>query len=88
MDDKILDYCRVVALMAQQDVLEEKTAIHFCGSLLPQLITELEIMRRVVQQSFPVPAPAQPEEAQPEPEAPAKPKRKVARRRKVKGGKR
>jgi hypothetical protein len=88
MDEKLIDYTRVVALMAQQDVLEAQTAVHFCKAVLPQLLVELEVMRRVAQNAnaFLGSIAPQPQEATPEQEPAAKPKQAKPKRRKAKGG--
>lgn len=87
MEEKLVDYARIVALMAQEGVLEETTAVNFCKLVVPQLIAELEIMRRVAQAAFPVPAPAQPEPATQEKDStPAKPRRKATKKVRKKGG--
>ena len=87
MDEKLIDYTRVVALMAQQDVLESQTAVHFCKSVLPQLLVELEVMRRVAQNAnaFLGSLAPQPQDAADKPEPAAKPQRAKAKRRKAKG---
>jgi hypothetical protein len=87
MDEKLIDYTRVVALMAQQDVLEEKTAVQFCKAVLPQLLAELEVMSRVAQSAHSFLASLhsepKPEQAAAKPSRPAKKDR--PKRRKAKG---
>lgn len=87
MDEKLIDYTRVVALMAQQDLLEEKAAVQFCKAILPQLLAELEVMSRVAQSAHSflasLPAPTQPEPPATKPSQPAK--KAKPKRRKAKG---
>jgi hypothetical protein len=86
MDEKLIDYTRVVALMAQQDVLEEKTAVQFCKAVLPQLLAELEVMSRVAQSAHsflasisPAPKPEPVAVAPPQPAKKARPKRRKSK---------
>jgi len=85
-EDKLVSYARIIALMAQEGVLEPDAAMTFCRAIVPQLLAELEIMRGVVARAWaqlsstselaegpppPLTAPAAPSQ----PPAPASPKR-------------
>ena len=39
--------------MAQQEVLEDGVATQFCGTILPQLIAEIEVLQRLADAKFP-----------------------------------
>jgi len=52
MQQKYIDYSRVVAVMAQQDVLPDDVAQQFCREALPRLIAELDVMSRLVDDKF------------------------------------
>ena len=47
MQQRFIDYSRVVSVMAQQNVLHPDMAVEFCGNILPQLIAELEVLQRL-----------------------------------------
>lgn len=47
MNQKLLDYSRLVSVMAQQDVLGEGAAMQFCQQVLPQLLAALDVMLRL-----------------------------------------
>jgi hypothetical protein len=79
MDQKLIDYSRVVAVMAQQDALEGEMSLHFCKAILPHLLAEMDVLTRLADAKFAsvlnVSAPAVPA-----PPAPKKPPVKRARK--------
>lgn len=52
MQQRFIDYSRVVSVMAQQNVLHPDMAVAFCGNVLPQLIAELEVLQRLADTKF------------------------------------
>jgi hypothetical protein len=52
MDQKLIDYSRVVAVMGQQDVLSHEMAQHFCQAILPHLLSELDVLTRLADAKF------------------------------------
>jgi len=83
--ENIVDYARIVSLMANSDLLDESTANQFCRDVLPRLLAELEVMSRVSQgqRLFTDALATKQSDAQPEPE---KPKKSRPRRSRSKGG--
>jgi hypothetical protein len=68
MNQKLLDYSRVISVMAQQDVLGSDVADHFCKAVLPQLLAELDVMARLadvrIAAALDIPQPVAPQEPQ------------------------
>lgn len=52
MQQRYIDYSRVVAVMAQQDVLPDDVAQQFCKEALPRLIAELDVLSRMADAKF------------------------------------
>lgn len=64
MDKKYLDYARVVSVMAQQGaLLDEAIAQQFCAEVVPVLISEIEVLERMVNARADAAIPAPPCEA-------------------------
>jgi hypothetical protein len=87
--ERYISLAQGVAAHAQDGTLNEDTAIRFCRVILPSLLVELDLARRVdarLAQMFPAPQPPEPQppepEAHPQP-APVRPepakKRKAAK---------
>ena len=87
MQQKYIDYSRVVAVMAQQDVLPDDVAQQYCREALPRLIAELDVMSRLVDDKFtsaltvPVEQQPAPVEQDMSPKTPAKKRRKPPARK-------
>jgi hypothetical protein len=84
MDAQELDYARMVSLMAAQGILRHADAIEFCSTVLPSLLSELEILEGVANRLSQMIAAAisPPKEEAPEPQPAEKPKRPRSRRKK------
>jgi len=81
MQQKYIDYSRVVAVMAQQDVLPDDVAQQYCREALPRLIAELDVLSRMADTKF-ASVMAVPVERQPAPvEQDMSPKTKPAKKR-------
>jgi hypothetical protein len=86
MQQRYIDYSRVVAVMAQQDVLPDDVAQQYCKEALPRLIAELDVLSRLADAKFasvltvPVEQPA-PVEQDMSPTKPAKKRRKPPARK-------
>lgn len=81
--DRLLTVAGQVVAAATAAELEPETAVEFCRVLLPRLLTELEIAKRVearLAERFPGPAVAAPKAETPKPARKAR--KKAARRRK------
>lgn len=52
MEQRYLDYARVVAVMAQQRVLLPDMAMAFCANVLPQILAEMEVLHRLADTKF------------------------------------
>lgn len=52
MQQRYIDYSRVVAVMAQQDVLPDDVAQQYCREALPRLIAELDVLSRLADAKF------------------------------------
>lgn len=81
--ERLLTVASQVAVAASTGELEPDTALEFCRVLLPRLMTELEIARRVearLAERFPGPVVPAPKTETPKPTRKAR--KKAARRRK------
>lgn len=81
--ERLLTVASQVAVGAATGELEPDTALEFCRVLLPRLLTELEIAKRVearLAERFPGPAVVAPKTETPKPARKAR--KKAARRRK------
>lgn len=47
MDEKLLEYSRLISTASQQEQLGADHALAFCQKVLPQLLAEIEILSRV-----------------------------------------
>lgn len=67
MNQRFLDYSRVIAVMAQQEALDADVAVQFCKSILPQLMAELEVLQHLADTKlssvFTAPATVEPQPA-------------------------
>lgn len=83
MDKELLDYARMISLMARQGILRPDAATDFCQRVLPDLTYELEVLEGVAQRLSQMMAAAiSGPEPEPEPEPAPKAKRSRSRRRK------
>lgn len=74
---KLIDYALAVSSLSQAGTLSGEGALQFCQLILPHLLAELEVSRRVDERlasMFPEPAP------QPQPEQPQKKHRQERKR--------
>lgn len=87
MEAKVLDYARMVSLMASQGILRHADATEFCSTVLPAMLTELEILEgvsnRLTQMIASAIAPQVAEEPAEQPPVKPQPKRRGRRKKEV-----
>lgn len=87
--DRFLDIAQRVSASAQQDTLSPDIAVQFCKWVLPALLVELEVAKRVsdrLDASFPTPEPVVVESVKPKARKTKAAKRPRKKRKEVKHG--